>query len=546
MMDPQLTLTGIFRRAERIAPETEIATKRNDGEWHRYTYADAYRRACQLAHGLDEFEVGLGERVGTLATNHYRHFELYFGVPCSGRSIHTGNSRLPDEHFEYVIADANDTVLFLDPAFVDRVESHANVLDTVREFVILDDEVPDTDLEPVRSYESLLDDQPTEYDWPTIDGDRECGLCHTSGTTGTPKGVQHTHEGLTLACNMMLQTDTVGISESDVTFPIVPMYHGYAWAYPYAATLAGSKLVLAGSHTSPAALTSVLEQEGVTIASAVPTIWLDIADYLATVDSDLSNVDRIQTGGSAVPESLIRTYDDAFDIEMIQCWGMTETAPFATVSRLTPTLKRECDKVEQYRYRAKAGRPVSGISIRVRDDGDDVPRDGETAGELQVRGSWVIESYYERPDANATAFTEDGWLRTGDIATWDEHGYVAIVDREKDVIKSGGEWISSLELENELMGHDAVSEAAIVAMDHDTWQERPFAFIVGDDAVDADVLDAHLNERFPKWWLPDEYAFVNSLPRTSTGKFDKQRLSGRLDRHDGGPNEPSVDATTDS
>lgn len=546
MMESQLTLTNVLLRAKRLAPDREIVTKWDD-EWRRYTYADAYERVCQLAHALDDLGVETGERVGTLATNHDRHFEPYFAIPCSGRSIHTVNNRLPDEHFEYVIADADDTVLFLDPAFIDRVESHADALESVEAFVILDDEVPETDLDPVRSYEDLLDGRPTGYEWPTLDPGTECGLCHTSGTTGTPKGVQHTHQALTLACNMMMQSDTVGISESDVVFPVVPMYHGYAWAYPYAAALAGSKLVLTGSHTSPASLTEVIEQEDVSIASAVPTIWLDVADYLADVDRNLSGLDRIQTGGSAVPESLIRTYDDAFDVEMIQAWGMTETAPFATIGRLTSSLRRQCENEDRYRYRAKAGRPVPGISVRVRDGGEEVPRDGEAAGELEVQGAWVIDSYYDRPEADAEAFTADGWLRTGDIATWDERGYVDVVDREKDVIKSGGEWISSLELEKELMGHDAVSEAAIVAMDHETWQERPFAFVVvNDDAVDTGALDAHLRARFPEWWLPDEYASVESLPRTSTGKFDKQRLSARLDQHRSASSGSNRDGPTDT
>jgi fatty-acyl-CoA synthase len=544
-MDPQLTLTDILPRAARLAPAARVATRRAGGEWVRHSYEAIYERVCQLAHGLDDLGVGADARVGTLATNHHRHLELYFGVPCSGRSIHTVNSRLPDEHLESVVADAEDAVLFVDPAFLDRVESHAPALETVEQYVVLDSAVPETELEPVRSYESLLGGQPTEYDWPSVEPGRECGLCHTSGTTGTPKGVQHTHEALTLACNMMLQRDTVGLGESDVVFPIVPMYHGYAWGYPYAATLAGSGLVLAGSATDADSLGRIIDAEGVTIAAAVPTIWLDVADALSSDPSPLAGLERIQTGGSAVPESLLRRYDERFGVEMIQAWGMTETAPFATISRLSPTRKRACEAAEQYRIRAMAGRPVPGISVRVRDGGDDVPRDGETAGELQVRGAWVTDSYHDRPAADAESFTDDGWLKTGDVATWDAYGYVDIVDRKKDVIKSGGEWISSIDLESELMGHDGVSEAAVVAVDHDTWQERPFGFVVADGSVDADDLDTHLRERFPNWWLPDGYAFVESLPKTSTGKFDKGRLAARLRQDGSGSDAPSAGAPTD-
>ncbi|QCC49372.1 long-chain-fatty-acid--CoA ligase [Halobellus limi] len=532
MTRSQWTLSDVLLRATSLAPDGEIATKREDGEWHQYTYQDAYERVCQLAHALDELGIGAGKRVGTVAANHDRHYELYFAVPGSGRSLHTINHRLPDEHFEYVVEDAEDAVLFVDPQFIERVECHRDAFEDVSAFVVLDDEVPDTALEPVTDYESLLEGRPTEYEWPSLDPETECGLCHTSGTTGIPKGVQHTHGMLVRACNMMLQTDTVAVSGSDVVFPIVPMFHGYAWAYPYVATIAGSKLVLADSHTSPEALTSVIEREGVTIASAVPTIWLDVAAYLDESGKSIAGLERIQSGGSAVPESLIRRYDDAFDVEMIQAWGMTETAPFATISRAPSGLEADCGEIDLYASRAKAGRPVPGISVRVRDeDGESAPRDGETVGELQVRGEWVIDSYYERPDADADGFTCDGWLRTGDVATWDKRGFVDVVDRKKDIIKSGGEWISSLELESELMRNDAVAEAAVIAVDHDIWQERPFAFVVTerDRTVDAETLNAHLRERFPKWWLPDEYEFVDALPRTSTEKFDKQQLSKRLD-----------------
>lgn len=530
MMEFQLTLRGILERARRLASDGEVATLTADGGWDRYTYADAYDRICQLAHALDDLGLDAGDRVGTVATNHSRHFELYFAPAASARSLHTANVRLPDDHFEYVLEDAGDRVLFVDPAFVDRVEQHAPSLSHVEQYVVLAEEVPETSLDPVVAYEDLLAGHPTEYDWPTPDPEAECGLCHTSGTTGLPKGVQHTHRGLARASAMMQQADTVAVTEADTVMPVVPMYHGYAWGYPYAATLAGADLVLPGPHTDAETLVEALERERVTLTAAVPTVWIDVAAHLESGDADLSSLERIQTGGSSPPASLLRRYEETFDVPMLQAWGMTETAPFATLARAPPDVPAD----ERLDYRSTAGRPVAGIEVRVRDDGATVPRDGESAGELEVRGEWVIDAYNDRPEADVESFTEDGWLRTGDVATWDERGFVNVVDRLKDVIKSGGEWISSVELENELMAHPDVRSAAIVGVSDDTWQERPFGFVVpaADATVDTAALDAHLRERFPKWWLPDGYEVVEQLPTTSTGKFDKRRLAERAEGSD--------------
>ncbi len=525
-MTPEpLTLTAVLERARGLFPDSTVATRRADGTWYELQYREVYDRICQLAHALDAIGVGDEARVGTVATNHYRHLEVYFGVPCSGRSIHTVNHRLPDEQFEFVLQDATDVVLFVDPEHLPTVEAHADALDSLEAVVVLDGTIPTTDLDPVYAYESLLEGRPTTYDWPTLDEYQPCGLCHTSGTTGDPKGVEQTHRAITVATQMMLGTDTVGVGEADVVFPIVPMFHGYGWGYPYAALLAGSDLVLGNGHTDPTTIVESIESHHVSIAAAVPTIWIEVAEALEDADVDLSDLDLIQTGGSAVPESLIRTYEADYDVTMVQAWGMTETAPFATLG--WPPATEDLDEDERFAYRATAGRPVPGISVRVRDGTETVPRDGETVGELEVTGAWVIDSYFERPEADADGFTDDGWLRTGDLATWNRRGYIDIVDRTKDVIKSGGEWISSIQLQNELMAHPAVSEAAIVAIDHETWQERPVAFVAVDDRadVDAELLETHLSERFPSWWLPDSYEFVDSLPRTGTGKFDKERLA---------------------
>ena len=529
MMDVQLTLQEVLDRAVDLYPDREIVTAQPDGSRHRYTYADAYERISQLAHALDDLGIERGDRVGSVALNHYRHLELYFGPANSGRSLHMCNMRLPDEHFVHTIEDADDRVLFVDPAFVEKVEANADELDTIEQYVILGDAdgIPDTTLEPVTSYEELIDGHPTEYDWPDLDEEEECGMCHTSGTTGLPKGVAYSHRGMflhTMACS---HADANGIGQRDVVMPIVPMFHANGWGLPYAATFVGAKQVLPTVHTDPGPVAELIDEEEVTFSAAVPTIWLEMAAYLDDhPEVDISNIDRLTVGGSAPPESLIRKYDEEYDAPILQGWGMTEMSPLGTISTLRKEVA-DADAETRYAYRAKAGVPIAGVRTRiVDDDGNVVPDDGETFGELQVRGPWIADEYHDRPEETDSSFTEDGWLRTGDIATRDELGYVDIVDRAKDVIKSGGEWISSVELENELMAHDDVTEASVIAVDHEKWQERPMACVVlreGAEVTD-DELEAHLAERFPDWWLPDRYEVVESIPRTSTGKFDKKTL----------------------
>jgi len=527
MMDVQLTLQEVIDRAVDLYADREIVTKHPDGSIHRYTYGDAYERICQLAHALDELGVERGERVGTVALNHYRHLELYFAPACSGRSLHMCNMRLPNEHFVHTVEDAGDRVMFVDPAFVEKVEANAAELDTVEQYVVLADEVPETSLEPVVSYEELISGQPTEYDWPALDEEEECGLCHTSGTTGLPKGVAYTHRGMYLHTIMASHADANGIGQHDVVLPVVPMFHANGWGIPYTATFVGAKQVLPTAHTDPGPLAELIDEEEVTFSAAVPTIWLEMAEYLDDhPEVDISNIERLTVGGSAPPEALIRKYDEEYDAPILQGWGMTETSPLGSLSVLRKEFE-DADPETRYAFRAKAGIPVPGVRTRIiDDDGNEVPADGETFGELQIRGPWVVDEYLNRPDETASSFTEDGWLRTGDIATRDEWGYIDIVDRSKDVIKSGGEWISSVELENELMAHEAVTEASVIGVEHEKWQERPMACVVLREGADvtSDELDEHLGERFPDWWLPDRYEFVESIPRTSTGKFDKMAL----------------------
>jgi fatty-acyl-CoA synthase len=532
MMDVQLTLDKILERANRLFANREIVTKLPDGSKHRYTYGDAYDRICQLAHALDDLGLERGDRVATVAMNNYRHLELYFGPAVSGRSIHMCNMRLPDHHFQYIVNDAGDKVVFVDPGLLETVESNAHALDTVEQYVVLADEVPETDLAPVVDYESFIDGYPTEYEWPDIDQDEECGMCYTSGTTGKPKGVQYSHRGVYLHSLMTGHADANGISQADTVLPVVPMFHANGWGVPYGATMVGAKQVLPGIHMDPPTIANLIDEEEATFSAAVPTVWIEMAEYLDEhPEVDISNIDRLTVGGSAPPESLIRKYDEEYDAPIIQGWGMTEMSPLGSLS----TLRKEFDDLpsdEQYDFRAKAGMPAAGVQTRIiTDEGEEAPMDGETMGELQVRGPWVVDEYHNRPDANAASITEDGWLKTGDIATMDEWGYLDIVDREKDVIKSGGEWISSVDLENELMAHEDVIEASVIAVPHEKWQERPLAVIVpreGSD-VEAAELEAHLGESFPDWWLPDEFRFVDEIPRTSTGKFDKKQLRDRFD-----------------
>jgi fatty-acyl-CoA synthase len=531
MMDWQLTLEKVLERADDLFADRTITTVHPRGDTHRYTYGEMYDRTCQLAHALDELGVGDGERIATTALNHYRHLELYFGPPATGRSTHMCNPRLPPEHFEFIVNDAEDRVMFVDPAFLDLVEGLQDRFETIEQYVVLAEDVPETSLEPVVAYEDLIAGHPTEYDWPDIDEEQECAMCYTSGTTGKPKGVPYTHRGLFLHTLMAGHADGIGVSEDDTVLPVVPMFHANGWGLPYAATIVGAEQVLPTANTDPEPLASLVESEQVTLASAVPTVWLELADYLDEhPEADISSIDRLTVGGSAPPESLIRRYDQEYDAPIIQGWGMTEMSPLGSLSTLRKEVAAE-DEETQYAYRAKAGMPVPGVEARIRtDDGDFAPKDGESMGELEVRGPWVTDHYHNRPDANDSSFTDDGWLKTGDIATMDEYGYLDIVDRTKDVIKSGGEWISSVDLENELMAHEAVTEATVIAVDHEKWQERPMACVVlrdGHDATEAE-LQEFLGETFPDWWLPDKIEFVDAIPRTSTGKFDKKVLRDRF------------------
>ena len=520
-----LTIRPFFWRATKLFPEQEIVSRTPAGT-HRYTYREFGERVQALASALDALGVESGTRVGTFGWNHSRHFEAYYAVPLMGAQLHTVNVLLGDDHVEYILNDAADEVLLVDPGDpFETVERLWDSLPHVEEVVVMADDVPDTDL-PAHSYEELLENHDsTEFAWPDLSGDQPAGMCYTSGTTGKPKGVEYSHEMIYVHAMMVLTPSAIGIEESDTVMPVVPMFHVNSWEFPYTMTMAGAKQVYPGTQPSTEDLVNLIETEGVTLTAGVPTVWIDMLDYLDTHDADISSLNRIVVGGSAAPKGVMQRYQEEYDVTIEHAWGMTETMSIASVSRPKAMMTNLNDE-ERYGIRAKQGLLSPGLEMKVvGDDGEEVPWDGQSVGELFVRGPSVVDEYYNRPDANKADFEGD-WLKTGDIANVDSEGYIEIVDRTKDVIKSGGEWISSIDLENELMAHEDVVEAAVIAVPHERWQERPLACVVVRDGADltADELRAFLEAEHPSWWLPDDVVFISEVPKTATGKFDKKVL----------------------
>ncbi len=530
MMDHQLTITDLLRRAQTFFPEKTITTRTARG-LHRYTYADLARRAARLANALGGLGVRPGERIGTFGWNTYRHLELYLGVPSSGRVLHTVNIRLFPEQICYIVNHAEDAVLFVDEELIAGLEPHAKELKSVRTFVSMGDgPLPKTPLQPIVRYEDLLTGASDEIAWPELDENDAAAMCYTSGTTGNPKGVAYSHRALVLQCYAQCMADAFGLSERDVVLSVVPMFHANAWGLPFSATMVGAAQVYPGVAPTPKDIGELIQSERVTVTAGVPTVLLGLLQALEERPYDLSSLRAVPCGGSAVPESLIAAYDQ-LGITVIQAWGMTETAPLATMSKPRSSMDGWSED-EKRRVRARQGMPLAGVQIRVvSEDGQELPWDGQSVGELEVRGPWIASSYYHDPRA-ADAF-RDGWFRTGDVVNVDPQGYMQITDRAKDVIKSGGEWISSVELENTIMGHPDVLEAAVVGLPHERWQERPLACVVlkpGRTLASEAILD-YLTSRVAKWWLPDDIAFVDSLPKTSVGKIAKRELRERFKGH---------------
>ncbi|ELZ97888.1 long-chain fatty acid--CoA ligase [Haloferax sulfurifontis] len=528
------TLRPFLWRAGKLYPDREIVSRTAEG-LERYTYAEYEGRVARLAGALSDAGIGDGDRVATFCWNHNRHFETYFGVPSMGAQLHTINPLLPDHHIQYIVENAEDRIIFVDPSLAPKLAGAVDeeAFASVEQFVVMASEVPDdVGLSPVTDYESFVADFPDDYDWPDLPEDQPAGMCYTSGTTGEPKGVEYSQQMLWAHTMATLPESGLDIGAKDVIMPVVPMFHVNAWGLPFSTTAAGAKHVYPGPSPTPEDLAKLIEEEGVTMTAGVPTVWLGLLDYLDEHDADVSSLERIIIGGSAAPKSVIRRFDEEYDVDVLHAWGMTEMSPVGTVAHLKPGME-DLSAEEQYEKRAKQGLLAPGLEMRVvDDDGNEVPWNGEEFGELWVRGPWVTTEYFERPDANEEDY-EGNWLKTGDVVTVDEDGYVQIVDRAKDVIKSGGEWISSLELENSIMAHDDVAEATVIGVPHERWQERPVAFIVPKSGADQDALKAELvalvEDEFPKWWAPDEVVFIDEVPKTATGKFDKKVLRDQYD-----------------
>lgn len=527
MMDYPLTMDTILRHAERVQGQREVVTRLPDRSWHRYTYADMAARAKQLSLALGKLGIQSGQRVGTLGWNHYRHLEAYFGIPAGGAVLHTLNLRLHPDELAHIINEADDQAVIVDESLWPVWESVRDKVN-VRHVIVTDFAEPPAG---TLDYDQLLQEcDAGDFQQPTLDEKQAASMCYTSGTAGKSKGVVYSHRALALHTMAGAMTSGFAIGELDCVLPVVPMFHVNAWGLPYVAAMSGAKLVFPGPHMDAKSLADAMAKEGVTFSAGVPTVWIALLEELdANPDAyDLSTVQRIVVGGSALPTSLIDNFETRHGIHLMQAWGMTEITPIGTLSYLRQKYE-ESPRPDQLEQRARQGSPVPFVELRAIRDGNEVPWDGQTMGELEIRGPWVASEYYQRPDA-ADRFAPDGWLRTGDIASIDELGVMKIEDRAKDLIKSGGEWISSVDLENALMAHPAVAEAAVVAMPHEKWSERPVAAVVlkADAQASPEQLREHLAPNFAKWWLPDDYVFVSEIPKTSVGKFKKSTLREQL------------------
>ncbi len=539
MQDAPLTLPHFVRRAETLFADKELVTATGTGR-ERTDYGTWAQRTHRLGGVLDDLGITADGRVATFAWNTARHLELYFAAPCTGRVLHTLNIRLFPEQLTYVANHAEDEVIFVDRSLLGLLMPLVPTFETVRHVVVMDDgatnEIPSNDGGSgprIHDYEELLA-AADPVDFAVDDESRAASMCYTSGTTGNPKGVVYSHRSSFLHTLGAMVAGGLGVHEPDRILPVVPMFHANAWGLAHAAVAAGATLIMPGADLSPPSLAALIEEERVTVAAGVPTIWMGVLPELE--GRDTSALRAIPCGGSAVPRALSEAYRAKTGLPILQAWGMTETSPIASVATIKSTLDAELDDDGRADLRATVGQPSVCVTARIAPPSgpgepiEELPWDGETSGELQVSGPWIAREYYDDP-RSPESFTDDGWLKTGDVATIDGHGYIRLVDRTKDVIKSGGEWISSVDLENELMGHPAVAEAAVIGIHHQKWQERPLACVVvkEGESVTKDELLAYLDDRVVKWWLPDDIVFIDEVPKTSVGKFSKKDLRSKFE-----------------
>ena len=528
MMEMPLLITAIMKHAERNHPTREIVSITADNPLHRYTFADCFTRTRQVANVLASFGVSEDARIATMAWNDYRHLELYFGIACSGRVCHTLNPRLFAEQLVYIINHAEDEVIFVDVTFVSILEEIATQCPTVKAYVVMCDEatMPTTTLPNAHCYETLIGQASSEYDWPSLDENTACGLCYTSGTTGNPKGALYSHRSTVLHTYAQALPDVMNISSLDCILPIVPMFHVNAWGFPFSGVMVGAKFVMPGPALSePAVLADLVNNEQVTVSAGVPTVWLPVLKYVKEAGRDLKPLTRIAIGGSACPLSMMEEFRDRYGVSVIHAWGMTEMSPLGTVNNHKPTTIDFAGKDLQDHMQS-AGRPVPGVEMKITDDdGKELPWDGQAIGALKVRGPWVCRTYFKLDQEN-DAHEADGWFNTGDVCAINPDGFIRITDRTKDVIKSGGEWISSIDLENVAMGFPGVVEAAVIGAIHPKWQERPLLVIIKAEGCDVDreELLKYFDGRVAKWWIPDDVQFVDEIPHTATGKISKLQL----------------------
>ncbi len=528
MMNMPLMISSLIRHADRFHGDAEVVSRTVEGPIHRYTYHDAHARSRRLARALTRLGARPGDRVGTLAWNGYRHFELYYGVSGTGAIIHTINPRLFLDQLTYIVNHAEDALVFFDLTFTPLVEKLAPACKGVKSWVAMTDRAHMPGMSGLLCYEELLAAEDDDYDWPEFDENTAAGLCYTSGTTGHPKGVLFSHRSTILHAFAVSLPDVKAYSAQSVVLPIVPMFHVNAWGIPYAAPMVGAKLVFPGAALDGKSLYELFESERVNSSAGVPTVWLSLINYMKQNNLRFSTLKVTTIGGAACPASMMQTLHDDFGVRVLHGWGMTEMSPVGTIC--TPKAKhRGIAADEQFRLALKQGRPLYGVDMKiVNAEGAELPRDGKAAGDLLVKGPWILREYFK--GEGDSPLTADGWFPTGDVGTIDPDGFLQITDRSKDVIKSGGEWISSIELENIAVGHPAVVEAAVIGVPHPKWGERPLLVVVRKDGAQLTreaMLDFYQGKT-ARWWIPDDVAFVDELPHTATGKLSKKTLRERF------------------